>query len=57
MPSPPFDLVSWLLAACAFVAVGALVVAVVAIARLGPLLGRAGDEDTRRGAPAGEPRG
>lgn len=57
MPSPPFDLVSWLLAACAFVAVGALVVAVVAIARLGPLLGRAGDEDTRRGTPAGEPRG
>ena len=34
----PFDLVSWLLAGTAFVAVGGLIAAVLAIARLGPLL-------------------
>jgi hypothetical protein len=48
MDPPTFDLVAWLLAATGFVAVGALIVSVIAIVRLDPLIARAGD-------PAGRP--
>jgi hypothetical protein len=49
MASPAFDLVPWLLAGTAFVAVGALIAAVLAIVRLDPLIARAGEDATRPG--------
>jgi hypothetical protein len=53
-----FDLVPWLLAATACLAIGGLLAALVAVARLAPLVARADDDahDGQRARRGGPPR-